>query len=140
MGQGRTLLTTGALVVAFALFLFVNMASNATLSGARLDLTSDGLYSLSRGSRNLAAGLAEPVNLKLYFSSRQVADIPTIKTYADRVQGLLKEFATASGGKLTLEVVDPEPFSETEDEAVAAGLQGALLPSGESIYFGLVAT
>ena len=140
MSQGRTLLTTGALVVAFVLFLFVNMIANATLGGARVDLTSDGLYSLSPGSRNLAAGLVEPVTLKLYFSSRQAADIPTLKTYADRVQGLLREFATASGGKLQLQVVDPEPFSETEDEAVAAGLQGALLPSGETIYFGLVAT
>ena len=140
MSQGRTLLTTGALVVAFVLFLFVNMIANATLAGARLDLTSDGLYSLSPGSRNLAAGLVEPVTLKLYFSSRQAADIPTLKTYADRVQGLLREFATAGRGKLQLQVVDPEPFSETEDEAVAAGLQGALLPSGETIYFGLVAT
>jgi ABC-type uncharacterized transport system involved in gliding motility auxiliary subunit len=140
MSRGRTLLTTGALLVAFALFLFVNMIAHATLGGARVDLTSDGLYSLSPGSRNLAAGLVEPVTLKLYFSSRQAADIPTLKTYADRVQGLLQEFATSSGGKLQLQVVDPEPFSETEDEAVAAGLQGAMLPSGESIYFGLVAT
>src|SRR5688572_10750067 len=116
------------------------MIANATLAGARLDLTSDGLYSLSPGSRNLAAGLVEPVTLKLYFSSRQTADIPTLKTYADRVQGLLREFATAGRGKLQLQVVDPEPFSETEDEAVAAALQGALLPSGETIYIGLVAT
>src|SRR4029450_1925895 len=50
------------------------------------------------------------------------------------------EFARASGGKLQFQVVEPEPFSETEDEAVAAGLQGAMLKSGETIYFGLVAT
>jgi ABC-type uncharacterized transport system involved in gliding motility auxiliary subunit len=136
----RTLLTTGALVVAFVLFLFVNLIGNTTLAGARLDLTREGLYTLSPGSRSLAAGLVEPVTLKLYYSSRQAADIPTLKTYADRVQGLLREFASASGGKLQLQIVDPEPFSETEDEAVAAGLQGALLKSGETIYFGLVAT
>lgn len=140
MKGSRTLLTTGALVVAFVLFLFVNLIGNATLSGARLDLTREGLYTLSPGSRSLAAGLQEPVTLKLYYSSRQAADIPTLKTYADRVQGLLREFANASGGKLQLQIVDPEPFSETEDEAVAAGLQGALLKSGETIYFGLVAT
>jgi ABC-type uncharacterized transport system involved in gliding motility auxiliary subunit len=140
MKGSRTLLTTGALVVAFVLFLFVNLIGNATLGGARLDLTKEGLYTLSPGSRSLAAGLVEPVTLKLYYSSRQAADIPTLKTYADRVQGLLREFASASGGKLQVQIVDPEPFSETEDEAVAAGLQGAMLKSGETIYFGLVAT
>lgn len=140
MTRGKTLLTTGGLLVAFALFLFVNMASNAALGGARLDLTSDKLYTLSEGSRKLAAGLQEPVTLKLYYSSQQAADIPTIKTYADRVLGLLREFETSSHGQLTLQVVDPEPFSETEDEAVAAGLQGALIKSGETLYFGLVAT
>jgi len=140
MKGSRTLLTTGALVVAFVLFLFVNLIGNATLGGARLDLTKEGLYTLSPGSRSLAAGLVEPVTLKLYYSSRQAADIPTLKTYADRVQGLLREFANASGGKLQVQIVNPEPFSETEDEAVAAGLQGAMLKSGETIYFGLVAT
>lgn len=140
MNRGKTLLTLAALVAAFLLFLFVNMIGNATLGGARLDLTDDGLYTLSAGSRSLAAGLAEPVTMTLYYSSRQAADIPSLKTYADRVLGLLQEFATASGGELRLQVVDPEPFSETEDEAVAAGLQGALLKSGETIYFGLVAT
>ncbi|HZL99368.1 MAG TPA: GldG family protein, partial [Planctomycetota bacterium] len=140
MNPGRTLLTTGALVAAFVLFLFVNLLGDATLRSARLDLTEDGLYTLSPGSRKLAAGLVEPVTIRLYYSSRQAADIPTLKTYADRVQGLLSEFASASGGKLQVEVLDPEAFSETEDEAVAAGLQGALIKSGEMIYFGLVAT
>ena len=140
MKGSRTLLTTGALLVAFLLFLFVNLIGNATLAGARLDLTREGLYTLSAGSRSLAAGLQEPVTLKLYYSARQAADIPTLKTYADRVQGLLREFASASGGKIQFQLVEPEPFSETEDEAVAAGLQGAMLKSGETIYFGLVAT
>jgi len=140
MHRGKTLMTTGALIVAFVLFLFVNLIANATLGGARVDLTQDGLFTLSPGSRSLAAGLVEPVTIRLYYSSRQAADIPTLKAYADRVQGLLREFANASGGKLQIEVLEPEPFSETEDEAVAAGLQGVMLKSGETIYFGLVAT
>ena len=76
--------------------------------------------------------------MKLYYSSRQAADIPTLKSYGDRVQGLLREFATASGGKLSLQVVDPEPFSETEDEAVAAGLQGAMLSDAPTAKIGAV--
>jgi len=43
-----------------------------------------------------------------------------------------------SGGKVRLEVFDPEPFSETEDRALAFGLQGVPVDqSGEQIYFGL---
>ncbi|MFS1704976.1 Gldg family protein, partial [Alteromonas sp. AMM-1] len=41
----------------------------------------------------------------------------------------------------TLKIIDPEPFSESEDLAVQFGLTGATLgPIGEAIYFGLAGT
>ena len=49
--------------------------------------------------------------------------------------------ATATtGGKLKLEIIDPEPLTEQEDQAVAQGVTGAPTPAGEKIYFGLVGT
>ena len=43
--------------------------------------------------------------------------------------------------RLELEVLDPEPFSDAEDKAVANGLQGRQLNAeGEMGYFGLAAT
>jgi ABC-type uncharacterized transport system involved in gliding motility auxiliary subunit len=140
MDNRRSLLSTGALGVALVLFLAVNMLSNATLRGARVDLTEGDIYSLSEGSRNIAASLQEPVTVRLYYSREAAADIPTLRAYADRVEGLLSEFETAGAGMLRLEVLEPEPFSETEDEAVQAGVQGVMLESDTVLYFGLIAT
>ena len=40
-----------------------------------------------------------------------------------------------------LEYYDPEPFSDTEDQALSYGLQGVPIDqSGEQVYFGLVGT
>jgi ABC-type uncharacterized transport system involved in gliding motility auxiliary subunit len=47
--------------------------------------------------------------------------------------------AARSDGKVTLEIVDPEPFSDAEDEAAGLGLQAVPLGGdGKSLYFGLV--
>ncbi len=54
---------------------------------------------------------------------------------------MLEEFQRLSNGKLQLEVIDPLPFTDVEDKAVAAGLTGRRLNAeGENGYFGLVAT
>ena len=51
---------------------------------------------------------------------------------------MLGEYAAASGGKIRLEFYDPEPFSDTEDRAMAYGLQGVPVDQGgEQVYFGL---
>ena len=54
------------------------------------------------------------------------------------MRDLLKEYAAIARGKLRLEIIEPVPFSDAEDQAVAAGLQGLPLNrSGEMVYFGL---
>ena len=58
-----------------------------------------------------------------------------------RVREMLEEYAALAKGKIELELLDPEPFSPTEDRAVAFGLQGVPLDqSGEQVYFGLAGT
>ena len=48
------------------------------------------------------------------------------------------EYAAASDGKIRLEFYDPEPFSDTEDRALAYGLQGVPVDQGGvQVYFGL---
>jgi ABC-type uncharacterized transport system involved in gliding motility auxiliary subunit len=57
------------------------------------------------------------------------------------VRALFEQYRDLSGGKLQLSVLDPEPFSDAEDRAVASGLRGVRLNAeGEVGYFGLVAT
>ncbi len=140
--MNRTLLGTGGLLVALVLFLLVNAFSSKVLTGTRLDLTANRLYTLSDGSRRIVGSLDEPMTMRFYYSDRLTADLPQIRSYAERVRGLLREFVAASDGKLSLTEVDPEPFTETEDAAVEAGVQGVQIKegSGELLYFGLVAS
>ena len=58
--------------------------------------------------------------------------------YAARVRDLLQEYSALSGGRIILEEIDPAPFTQAEDEAVAQGLTGAPTQQGETVYFGLV--
>ena len=53
---------------------------------------------------------------------------------------LLDAYVAASKGNIILEVVDPRPFSEEEDRAVAFGIDGFTGTNGEQLFFGLAAT
>lgn len=129
------ILAVGAIVVG------VNMFAGQRLAGRRIDLTEQHLYTLSPGTREILAGLTEPVTLRLFYSRKLGSTVPSYGTLSDHVREMLEEYATASGGKLKLEFYDPEPFSEVEDRALAYGLQGAPLDQGgEQVYFGLVGT
>jgi len=145
----RSVFSGAGVLLAALLYLSITVLSDAHLAGARVDLTADELYTLSDGSRHIAANLAEPITVQLYYSSSVARDIPAVAgevaqkiiAHASRVTEMLREYEAASGGKLRVVELDPEPFSEVEDEAVAAGLVG--LPAntaGDRLYFGLVAT
>ena len=137
---GRTY-TIGGIVLAVAAFLAVNMFANQALTRFRLDLTEQRLFTLSEGTRNVIRAIDEPVTLRLYVSRTLASRLPSISGYVARVRDLLEEYEHAADGKIILTVIDPEPFSEEEDRAVAYGLSGLPLLDGEStFYFGLVGT
>ena len=127
----------GLLLIAVACLAF-NLISGLTLSNARLDLTEQKLYTLSEGTERILAGLDEPLTLQLFYSDEATQDLVALRNYARRVEELLKTYVRAADGKLTLQVIDPEPFSEREDQAAEYGLQAVpLRAGGERIYFGL---
>ena len=137
---GRLMTTTGV-VLALVLLFAVNILASRTLGSARIDLTENRLFTLSEGTRNILAGLEEPVTLRFYLSQRELERVPGLGGYADRVRALLDEYQRLAGGKLTLHVIDPEPFSEEEDRAVGYGMRGVPLGLDEGIfYFGLAGT
>lgn len=131
--------TTGVLVV-LAILVMVNVL----LAGVRLraDLTEDGLYTLSDGTRALLRDLDRTVELKFFFSASN-PDLPVpVKQFGQRVHDLLREYAAASRGKVTLERLDPQPDSDEEEWAQRYGVQGQavdLLGVGPQVYLGLVA-
>jgi len=128
------------LLIALAVLLFFvfNAFNHLVFKDARLDLTEGQLYTLSEGSLNLVQGVEEPVQLYFFFSEAASRDLTPIRTYADRVESMLEEFALASNGMLLVERIDPAPFSEAEDEAAAFGLQAVpVSATGDALYFGL---
>ncbi len=128
------------LVLAVIFFLAVNVMAGSSLRLARLDLTEDHLHTLSPGTINTLSKLKEPVKLRLYYSARVATALPRFRTFGQHVQNLLAEYKVLAGSKLIVEIVDPEPFSATEDEAAQLGLRGVPTESGETFYFGLVGT
>lgn len=136
--------TIGTLILLGVVFLAVLLVSNALFRGARLDLTENRLYTLSDGTRDIVGHLDEPMSLYYFFSDQVSADLPQgqqLRSYANRVRELLEEVVAKSGGKITLRVIDPLPFSEEEDRATSLGLQP--LPvgqAGENLFFGLAGT
>src|SRR6266852_545256 len=130
-----------AIVCAAILLVAVNVIAQQGLRSARLDLTQRHLYTLSDGSKKTLARLDEPITLHFYYSPRLGDEVPSYGIYGQRVREMLEEYAALAKGKVRLEVLDPQPFSPTEDRAVAFGLQGVPIDQGgEQVYFGLAAT
>jgi ABC-type uncharacterized transport system involved in gliding motility auxiliary subunit len=140
-GNSQKNFAFGSLAVLLLGFIAAVIASNTLLSGIRIDLTENKLYTLSDGTKSLLSGLPEPINLYYFFSERSAEDIQLLRDYANRVSEVLEEFAAASNGMLRLQEIDPEPFTEDEDRAAQFGLIDlAVGTGGDSIYFGLAAT
>lgn len=135
----RTLSITG-IVLAIVLFVALNTWGALTLRPIRADLTENRQFTLSDGTRRLLAEMEEPVTLRLYVSRSLREANPFLATYADRVKDTLDAYATASRGRLTVELIDPQPFSVEEDRAVGFGLQAIALEGGQAAYFGLAGT
>src|SRR5215472_1001190 len=136
----RRAVAVAALVCIALMLISVNVIA-AHFFTWRLDLTGERLYTLSRGTRTTVSKIDEPVTLRFYYSTRLGDEVPSYGVYAQRVRELLDQYVAAAHGKIRLEVYNPQPFSDTEDRAVAFGLQGVPLDAaGEQVYFGLAAT
>lgn len=131
----------GALLALAVLFIGLTILITFVLRGARIDLTESNLYSIAPGTSRIVGSLKEPINLYFFFSQEASSQSPPLRAYAQRVRELLEEMAERSKGKLKLNVIDPQPFSEDEDRAAEFGLQAVPMGArGESLYFGLAGT
>ncbi len=106
----------------------------------RYDATAEKIYTLSPGTRALLSKVTEATTLDLYFSRGASGQFVEYKNYAERVQEMLRQYVRASGGKLRLNVIDPEPDTPEEEKATSAGIEPQTIPNGSKFYFGLVAT
>lgn len=124
-----------------AVFLAAVLANNTLLKGIQYDLSEDKVFSLSEGSQIIAANLHEPITLYYFFSDDASTGMTSIRDYASRVESLLQEYERLANGQISIEYIDPVPFSEDEDRAASFGLTAASTGlNQDSIYFGLAGT
>lgn len=125
------------LALTVAAIAFTTIVSNASL---RIDCTAERLYTLSSGSKAVLGKLDNDVTFKYYVSSSSAQMPMVLKTYATRVENLLREYERAGKGRLVLEIYDPKPDSDAEEWAQRYGIEPQnVAPFGQSVYFGLVA-
>ena len=137
----RSQLGSAALVALAVLFIGLTILFQQVLRGWRIDLTENRLYTIAPGTERILESLREPINLYFFFTPRATDQYPSLRTYGTRVQEFLEELAARSDGKLRLNVIDPQPFSEEEDRAAELGVRPVPIGStGTQLYFGLAGT
>jgi len=137
-GIEKSFFSMGGLVLLLLILVLVNFVFARV--NLRWDATEDDLYSLSDSTREILTGLKQNVAIKVYYSQNIVNSPVQVKTYAKRLLDFLAEYSYESDGRVSVEVYDPGPDSEEEEWAQKYGIRGIDLPTGETLYFGLVAT
>ncbi len=139
--KSRRGIIIATLIVSFVFLAALNALSNVGVRGLALDLTQDKTFTLSEGTFKTLREMQDPVTLRFFYSTKLGETVPTYGAYAARVRALLERYAALSRGKIRLEILNPAPFSEDEDRAVAFGVQAVPVDqSGEQVFFGLVGT
>jgi gliding-associated putative ABC transporter substrate-binding component GldG len=110
-------------VVVVAAAIGIAILANAIvsqMSGLRVDLTEDQIYTLSEPSRDVVRNLEQPVQVKAFIS----ADMPPPHhTLRQRVKDLLTEYAASGGDNFTFQVIAPDDDPETEEAAKGYGCE-----------------
>jgi len=129
------LYSAAGLVTLFFTLVAVNYLASPV--AVRADLTEGNIYTLSEGTRKILGKLDAPVTLRLYVSSGEAAMPVQLKSFAQRVADLAREFRAVAGNNLIIEKYNPKPDSDEEDAAQLDGIEPQTLPSGEQFYLGL---
>ncbi len=132
----KRLMSPAGLALLFVALVVLNVVLSAV--PARLDLTEGRVYTLSDGTRQVLSKLDAPVVVRFYYTQSGDTSVPVaLNTFAKRVQDLLAEYVAASGGRLVLERLNPEPDSDAEDAATRDGIDAQVTPNQEKFYLGL---
>lgn len=106
-----------SLVVTLALLGLNLVALNYLLAGwtgARVDLTEEGVFSISPVTKNLLRSLDEDVVVYGYFSKRTH---PKLAPLVPQIVDLLDEYRAVSRGRVAVEIIDPGEDEEAAQEA-----------------------
>lgn len=128
------------LIVIAIVFVINYIVGGLGLGNFRVDVTQDGLYTLSKGTKNILDRINpdKPVTIRFYVSSDERVMPPILNTYARNAQDLLFEFQKASKDNVVLEKLAPNPDTDEEDKAREDQIQGMQVNAeGDNVYLGL---
>lgn len=114
LGNGSRKLALAITVALVALNLIAFNYLIAGWSTARMDLTSERLYSITPATKRVLTNLDEDLTITGFFSERTH---PKLAPLVPEVEDLLEEYAAVSGGRVRVEIVDPGEDEEVEQEA-----------------------
>ena len=125
-------------VILFLSFNYIIQKVNFNLG---IDFTSNKTFTLSQGTKRVIDEIEEPLKINFIYSRNLSKNIPIIQNYANQVQGLLNRYSDLSSGKIELNFIEPEPYSDDEDYVNRYGVQGFPIDQeGSKVYFGLIAS
>jgi len=138
----RTLRTIAAVIlVGIITFCAISICQNIG-KRLRVDITDQKLYTLSDGTKAILGKLNQPLKLRLYYTKTAVRKAPDqiryYNNYYHFVEALLEEYARTANGMVKLEIIDPRPFSDEEEDALRYGLKRFPITEEENFFFGLV--
>lgn len=127
------------IVVTIAIAIVANAISSQVF--ARFDLTENKIYTLSEASKDSVRGLDGPVEVRAFISPNLP---PPFHNLSQQLGDLLSEYAAASDGRLTFQIINPDDDEETEEmargfgiEKVAIGQQTETEISLRAVYKGI---
>jgi len=116
--RNQTILSLSRLSALLLLVVLLLLNVAAVRTSARMDLTEDGIYTLSDASKHILASLEDPVSIKVFWHN-----VPEEGEIARRyVDSILSEMKAAAGGRLSVRWVDVES-EDGKKEAEDAGVQ-----------------
>lgn len=123
---------------AFIAAISIIFISNFSLDGKGFDISQDKLFTLDKSTKEIITSSKNPVEIDFFFSKQASTQNPQIRQYGNRVRDILRQFASASNGKIILKEIDVNQFSAQEDAAIALGLlpYNDIGASLEPIYLG----
>ncbi len=131
----------GVILVLIIAFSGISICQNLG-SRVKLDVTEQGMYTLSDGTKAILGKLNQPIKAKLFYAKTAAMKAPDqiryFNNYYEFVKALLEEYVAVSKGMVQLEVIDPRPFSQDEEQAIRFGLQRFPITQEENFFFGLV--
>ena len=130
----RITFAVAVVLLTAVLFFLISVTSN--VNNARVDLTSDNLFTMSPAAAKILKGLEVPVQVKLYITPSE--KMPTQLRNLERdISEQIRNFEGVSDGMLQYEVLNPQDDEEMQTALAAKGVQPFQVRSEEKDEVGV---